>query len=89
MIQIETEDGSVGWGEASSVPDLTGETIASMEAAVKYLTPHLIGRDPSSFIENMKLIDKMLLSDLKLIEIDLSISFNNEILLLITSIIFV
>ena len=60
LIQIETEDGLVGWGEASSAPNMTGETIASMEAAVKYLTPHLIGRDPSSFIENMKFIDKML-----------------------------
>ena len=35
LIQIETEDGSVGWGEASSAPNMTGETIASMEAAVK------------------------------------------------------
>ena len=60
LIQIETEDGPVGWGEASSAPTMTGETIASMEAAIKYLTPYLIGRDPSSFIENMNLIDKML-----------------------------
>ena len=60
LIQIKTEDGPVGWGEASSAPLMTGETIASMEAALNYLSPHLIGRDPSSFIENMKLMDKML-----------------------------
>lgn len=60
LIQIRTEDGSIGWGEASSVPDLTGETVAGMEAAINYLTPSLIGRDPSFFIENMNIMDRML-----------------------------
>ena len=60
LVRVETGEGSVGWGEASSAPTMTGETIASMEAALNYLTPHLIGLDLSAFVENMSLIDQLL-----------------------------
>ena len=60
LVRVKTEDGSIGWGEAPAAPTMTGETIASMDAAVMYLTPHLIGRNVSSFQENMKLMDHFL-----------------------------
>jgi muconate cycloisomerase len=44
LLRIESDDGSVGWGEAASAPTMTGETTASMVAAVQYLAPALQGR---------------------------------------------
>lgn len=37
LVRIETSDGGVGWGEAASAPSMTGETVESMMAAVRYL----------------------------------------------------
>jgi L-alanine-DL-glutamate epimerase-like enolase superfamily enzyme len=39
-------DGHVGWGEAASAPTMTGETVASMAAAINLMAAALIGRDP-------------------------------------------
>jgi muconate cycloisomerase len=49
LIRIETEDGVVGWGEAASAPTMTGETVASMMAAVEHMAPALRGRTPEDF----------------------------------------
>lgn len=51
--RIETDDGHVGWGEASAAPTMTGETVESMVAAVEYLAPFMDGRDPAAFEENL------------------------------------
>lgn len=45
IVRVEGADGSVGWGEAASAPHMTGETVESMTAAVRYLAPGLEGRD--------------------------------------------
>lgn len=45
LVRIEADDGLIGWGEAASAPTMTGETVASMVAAVHYLAPVLIGRE--------------------------------------------
>ncbi|NKB48934.1 MAG: hypothetical protein GKS02_06170 [Alphaproteobacteria bacterium] len=58
--RIETDNGLVGWGEASSSPAMTGETVESMVAAIRFLAPYLIGRDPSNFIENLNEMDWLL-----------------------------
>jgi L-alanine-DL-glutamate epimerase-like enolase superfamily enzyme len=47
LVRIESTDGVIGWGEAASAPVMTGETLASMVAAVAIMTPALIGRDPA------------------------------------------
>ena len=47
LVRIETDDGLVGWGEAASAPVMTGDTLESLVAAVHYLTPVLLGRDPA------------------------------------------
>jgi len=45
FVRVESDNGVTGWGEAASAPTMTGETIASMMAAIDYLTPKLLGRD--------------------------------------------
>jgi muconate cycloisomerase len=44
LVRIEADDGNVGWGEAASAPTMTGETVASMMAAMAHLAPALLGR---------------------------------------------
>jgi muconate cycloisomerase len=43
LVKIETDDGHIGWGEAASAPTMTGETMASMTIAVRYMAPALAG----------------------------------------------
>ena len=45
IVEIETENGYVGYGEGAPTPQITGETIGSIEAAVAFLAPLLKGRD--------------------------------------------
>jgi muconate cycloisomerase len=44
LVRIEADNGMVGWGEAASAPLMTGETIESICAAVRFLTAPLSGR---------------------------------------------
>ncbi len=44
LVRIETDDGSVGWGEAAAAPTMTGETLESLVAAVHLLAAALKGR---------------------------------------------
>ncbi len=45
LVRIETKEGVVGWGEATSAPTMTGETLGSMVAAVRYLSDKLVGME--------------------------------------------
>jgi L-alanine-DL-glutamate epimerase-like enolase superfamily enzyme len=44
LLRMESDTGTVGWGEAASAPTMTGETVESMMAAVHYLAPAVVGR---------------------------------------------
>jgi muconate cycloisomerase len=50
FVRIEADDGVVGWGEAASAPTMTGETVASMMAAVDLMAPSLVGHAADDFI---------------------------------------
>ena len=43
LVRLETDGGVVGWGGAAAAPTMTGETVASMSAAIRYLAPKLEG----------------------------------------------
>jgi L-alanine-DL-glutamate epimerase-like enolase superfamily enzyme len=43
MVRLEADDGTIGWGEAASAPNMTGETVESMLAAITYLAPAIVG----------------------------------------------
>ena len=44
LVRLQADNGLVGWGEAAAAPTMTGETTASMVAAVQHLAPALVGR---------------------------------------------
>ena len=43
LVNVELSNGHTGWGEAASAPSMTGETVESMIAALRYMTPALTG----------------------------------------------
>ena len=46
LVRIEAAGGGVGWGEASSAPTMTGDTLGGLVAAVRdHLAPMLVGKD--------------------------------------------
>ena len=45
LVRIEAADDTVGWGEATSAPTMTGDLAESLVAAVRHLTPLLIEQD--------------------------------------------
>ncbi len=58
FVRIETDSGLVGWGEASAAPSMTGETVQSMVAAIRHLTPWLEGCDPLDLVGNLAIMDR-------------------------------
>jgi len=60
LVRIETEDGVVGWGEAASAPSMTGETVESMMAAVRYLEPYVKSAALEDVREILRRMDRAL-----------------------------
>ena len=57
LVRLEADNRLVGWGEAASAPTMTGETTASMHAAVHHLSAALIGRDPDDIAGALAAMD--------------------------------
>jgi len=56
VVRIEDTDGNIGWGESTTAPTMTGETVESMVAAVKFMMPQTEGfelEDPSEFFQHI------------------------------------
>ena len=51
LVRVATDDGLVGWGEAASAPVMTGETLQSIAAAVRFLEPALRGREAADIAD--------------------------------------
>jgi len=49
VVVIVCEDGSIGYGEGAPTPQITGETLGSIEAAIAYIAPHLLGKEIEDF----------------------------------------
>lgn len=43
LVKVELDGGQIGWGEAASAHSMTGETVESMMAAIRYMAPTLSG----------------------------------------------
>jgi L-alanine-DL-glutamate epimerase-like enolase superfamily enzyme len=43
LVRITTDTGLIGWGEAASAPNMTGEMVEGIDAAVRFLAPSLAG----------------------------------------------
>lgn len=57
IVRIEAEDGTCGWGEAASAPNMTGDTLPAMVAAVReHIAPLVVGQDARG---RAKLVQKM------------------------------
>jgi muconate cycloisomerase len=60
LVRIESADGQIGWGEAASAPVMTGETLASMVAAVTLMAAALTGREAGDIAGALAVMDAKL-----------------------------
>ncbi len=49
VVVITCDNGMIGYGEGAPTPQITGETIGSIQAAIDYITPHLLNRSLDDF----------------------------------------
>ncbi|MFC5267202.1 mandelate racemase/muconate lactonizing enzyme family protein [Kribbella qitaiheensis] len=59
IVQLHTDDGYVGIGEAAHAPGIYGETAGATMAAVDYLTPAVVGQDPRQITKINMAIDRL------------------------------
>lgn len=60
ILEITTDTGLTGWGEASPWPVFTGTAEGNVAALHVYLRPHLIGQDPIQVERHMSQAEKIL-----------------------------
>ncbi|MCL6014164.1 MAG: dipeptide epimerase [Candidatus Thermoplasmatota archaeon] len=55
LVSIETDDGITGYGEATTTPFITGDTIGSIESELAFFSKKLVGEDESPETVNTKM----------------------------------
>ena len=60
LVKIELDSGHIGWGEAASAHAMTGETVESMMAAVRYMAPALTGRAADDVRQTSAQMDRLM-----------------------------
>jgi muconate cycloisomerase len=60
LVRLETQQGVIGWGEAASAPSMTGETVESMMAAIRYLAPFLEAAPLGDITDTLERMDRAL-----------------------------
>lgn len=61
FVEIETDEGTAGWGEATVVPQWSGETQGSALALIRdYFTPFLLQRDPADLLSLIASLDTII-----------------------------
>jgi muconate cycloisomerase len=61
IVRVTSRDGTVGWGEAAAAPNLSGELVEGMVAAIRrVLAPALIGQDASKPGALRMIVDRVL-----------------------------
>ncbi len=60
LVKVELDSGHVGWGEAASAPSMTGETVASMTAAVRHMAPALCAAAPGDIARFSARMDQLM-----------------------------
>lgn len=59
LVRLTSQDGTVGYGEASPWSVFTGTPEASYAALDRYMRPHVVGQNISNFIDTMALCRKI------------------------------
>jgi len=61
LVAIETDAGLTGWGEATVVPQWSGETQGGAEAMIHdYFAPMLTGQDPQNYLSILEKLDSII-----------------------------
>ena len=63
VVMIECDNGLVGYGEGAPTPQITGETIGSMMAAIDYISPHLLDRELDDFDAILKAVHQLIVKN--------------------------
>lgn len=59
IVEIQTDEGHVGIGEAAHAPGIYGETAGATVAAIEYLAPALVGQDPRQITKINMAVDRL------------------------------
>ena len=60
LVKVELDGGQIGWGEAASAHSMTGETVESMMAAIRYMLPTLTGLDADDISQVSAKMDRLI-----------------------------
>lgn len=64
MVALQTDEGLIGWGEATVVPLWSGESQGGAQALINdYFAPILLNRDPQDFVEILREMDAVALDN--------------------------